>query len=138
MNKACLVVLRRISGELQILTFQHPIAGKQLVKGTMEQGETPEAASVRELWEEAGINLRCEKFLQLWQWTPEATPTWAFCLMENGDQLPDRWRHFCSDDGGHYFEFFWQPLAESPQPSEWHPLFIAALAAIRGILNHSK
>lgn len=34
-NKACPVVLRH-STELEILAFRHPLAGLQLVKGTVE------------------------------------------------------------------------------------------------------
>lgn len=53
-DKACPVVLRR-SETLEILAFEHPLAGLQLVKGSVESGESTEVASARELVEEAGI-----------------------------------------------------------------------------------
>ena len=53
-NKACPVVLRT-RGSREILVFEHPLAGIQLVKGTIELGESPEAAALRELGEESGI-----------------------------------------------------------------------------------
>jgi 8-oxo-dGTP pyrophosphatase MutT (NUDIX family) len=54
-DKACPVVLRSPQGKCEILAFCHPLAGHQFVKGTVEAGETPAAAALRELYEEAGI-----------------------------------------------------------------------------------
>ncbi len=56
MYKACPVVLRQDGdGRRRILAFEHPQAGKQLIKGTIEQGEPPDHAALRELAEESGI-----------------------------------------------------------------------------------
>ena len=50
MNKACPVILRvNQNNELEILAFKHPMAGNQLVKGTIEDGETLEQACVLSL-----------------------------------------------------------------------------------------
>lgn len=54
-DKACAVVLRD-RGVLEILAFEHPLAGLQLVKGSVEPGESSGAAAVRELMEEAAIS----------------------------------------------------------------------------------
>jgi 8-oxo-dGTP pyrophosphatase MutT (NUDIX family) len=48
--KACPVVLRSL-GDGEILAFEHPLAGWQLVKGTVEAGELPRDAAIRELYE---------------------------------------------------------------------------------------
>lgn len=40
------------------LYFCHPMGGEQLVAGTVEVGETPSEAAVRELREEAGLELQ--------------------------------------------------------------------------------
>ncbi|MFT3757807.1 NUDIX domain-containing protein [Thauera sp.] len=53
-TKSCPVLLRR-DGEVGILAFQHPIAGFQIVKGSIEEGESPEEAAIRELAEESGV-----------------------------------------------------------------------------------
>lgn len=53
-DKACPVVLRSRE-TLEILAFEHPLAGLQLVKGSVEPGESTDMAAVRELMEEAGI-----------------------------------------------------------------------------------
>ena len=54
-DKVCPVILRGPSQTSEILAFQHPSAGIQIVKGTLEPGERPEEGVVRELAEESGI-----------------------------------------------------------------------------------
>ena len=54
-DKTCPVVLRSPEGKCEILAFAHPSAGHQFIKGTVEASETPAAATLRELYEEAGI-----------------------------------------------------------------------------------
>lgn len=53
-DKSCPVVLRGRE-TLEILAFEHPLAGLQLVKGSVEPGEPTDLAAIRELKEEAGI-----------------------------------------------------------------------------------
>ena len=54
-RKACPVVLRRTADRIEILAFRHPLAGCQLVKGTIEVEETIQHAAERELHEETGV-----------------------------------------------------------------------------------
>jgi 8-oxo-dGTP pyrophosphatase MutT (NUDIX family) len=103
-DKACPVLIRR-RATLEILAFAHPLAGLQLVKGSVEPGESSAAAAVRELLEEAGIHGTVTA--DLGEWYSTATGhTWAFHQCEVGYKLPDAWRHFAADDGGHQFSFF--------------------------------
>ena len=53
MEKAWPIVLREKDGAIEVLAFQHPQAGKQFVKGTIELDEDPVAAAARELREAA-------------------------------------------------------------------------------------
>lgn len=130
-NKACPVVLR-YTRELEVLAFRHPLAGLQLVKGTLEAGESTAAGAVRELAEEAGVEAEESRFLGLWH-SGFADQVWAFHECRVQMPLPERWTHFAADDGGHHFEFFWHALA-SPPSAQWHPLFQAALGFLRGRL----
>lgn len=124
-DKACPVVLRNIE-RLEILAFRHPLAGLQLVKGSVEPGELTGAAAVRELFEEAGIS--GEVIRDLGTWNSVITGhTWAFHECRVTQTLPDVWSHFATDDGGHEFTFFWHPLASEPS-EEWHQIFKDALA----------
>ncbi|KAF0864574.1 NUDIX domain-containing protein [Pseudomonas sp. LD120] len=127
-NKACPVVLRHGSS-LEILAFRHPLAGLQLVKGTLEPGESSAVAAVRELLEEAGVQGEAVRQLGIWH-SGFSGQVWAFHERRVAEGLPERWQHACGDDGGHRFSFFWHPLGCEPS-AEWHPLFQGALNFLR-------
>ena len=55
-EKVVSVILRDINQRTEILVFKHPIAGIQIVKGTVETNEELEKAALRELYEESGIS----------------------------------------------------------------------------------
>lgn len=128
-NKACPVVLRQSANGIEILAFKHPLAGCQLVKGTVEPGESPEQAAVRELAEESGLTGTVAEDLGCWMPACE-NHHWAFLLMAINEPISERFRFYTQDDGGHWFEFFWHPLNQQPD-NRWHPLFKEALAEIR-------
>ena len=65
--KALAAVVRSEAGPTDVLVFRHPFAGVQLPKGTVEPGETIEAATLRELREESGLTLNT---------TPEHVGVW--------------------------------------------------------------
>ncbi len=127
-DKACAVVLRN-RGVLEILAFEHPLAGLQLVKGSVEPGESSGAAAVRELMEEAGIQATAKRNLGEWHSTITGH-VWAFHECEVAQDLPDSWVHFAEDDGGHDFRFFWHPLMSEPS-DRWHHIFKDALSFLR-------
>ncbi|MGE7956580.1 NUDIX hydrolase [Pseudomonas sp. NPDC089530] len=127
-DKACPVVLRE--GEtLEILAFEHPLAGLQLVKGSVEPGEPTEMAAARELFEEAGIQGMVVRALGTWH-SPVTGHLWAFHECHVAQDLPETWVHQAEDDGGHEFRFFWHPLMSEPSEA-WHQLFKDALGFIR-------
>jgi ADP-ribose pyrophosphatase YjhB (NUDIX family) len=109
-----------------LLCFQHPTAGKQIPKGTVEQAETAEQACLRELAEGTGLIFtrqpialgmlerivgggyaedgRLERHI------------WHVFEMQFFD-LPSTWIHVAegsSEEQGLLFSFFWQPLASKP------------------------
>ncbi|RMS84389.1 NUDIX hydrolase [Pseudomonas savastanoi] len=127
-DKACAVVVRE-RGALEILAFEHPLAGLQLVKGSVEPGESTDMAAVRELMEEAGIQATVRRHLGEWR-SPVTGHTWAFHECHVAQDLPDNWVHFAEDDGGHEFRFFWHPLMSEPS-ERWHQVFKDALSFLR-------
>ncbi|MFN3985977.1 MAG: NUDIX domain-containing protein [Rhodocyclaceae bacterium] len=133
MIKACPLVVRNRDGQLEILVFGHPLAGIQLAKGTIEPGESSLEASERELKVEAGISLKAKRQLLEWQRHP-GEPILGVCIMESGEVLPDERSHYCEDDGGHVFQFFWHPLKQAPS-IEWHPVFAEVLVVVREALT---
>jgi len=53
--KVTAFVTRRREDIVELLVFQHPTAGLQLPAGTIDDGETPLQAVVREVFEETGL-----------------------------------------------------------------------------------
>ena len=134
-QKVVPVVLRMWNGRLQILVFRHPLAGIQIVKGTVEHDEPLENAALRELSEESGIdNASVEKFIGVY--SPQQTgPDWYVFLCQVNETLADDWIHHCADDGGLNFEFFWHPVFSLPT-SEWHMIFQDLLKFIQDQLRN--
>lgn len=128
--KVCPVLLRQSDAGMQILAFRHPLAGCQLVKGTLEAGETPAEGVLRELAEESGIDhaVVVQKMGELR--LPDVAQHWHIFLCQPSQPLPDTWTFFTTDGGGHIFTFFWHDLARAPD-DEWHDIFKTALEFIR-------
>ncbi|MDJ0757611.1 MAG: NUDIX domain-containing protein [Ardenticatenaceae bacterium] len=55
LHKVTAFILEERDGKCHLLTFLHPTAGRQLPAGTVEAGEAPEEAVLREVWEETGL-----------------------------------------------------------------------------------
>ncbi|WP_203652525.1 NUDIX hydrolase [Pseudomonas sp. RtIB026] len=124
-DNACPVVLSS-SLPTRLLLFRHPLAGTQLVKGTIESGVTPSEAALRELAEESGIDdAIVELDLGCWN-TGYRDQIWSFHLCRAGRDLPESWAHQTLHDHSHVFEFFWAPLKELPY-ADCHPVFQRAL-----------
>ena len=133
MNKACPVVLRLKNNKLELLAFEHPTAGNQLVKGNIKKDEPLEDACIRELEEESGIKAQVVK--QLGVWEPNfKKQVWGICLMHYDNLLPDTWLFETKDDGGHTFRFFWQPL-DQPLKGNWKEVYKHAFNYIKNSLE---
>jgi 8-oxo-dGTP pyrophosphatase MutT (NUDIX family) len=129
-NKACPVVLRETIAARELLVFEHPLAGIQLVKGTIEPGEPAERAALRELSEEFGISLT-SSVRELGTWASgHKGQVWSFWVCEPLTPPPDNWVHPAVDDGGHLFRFFWHPLFGEVS-GQWHPVYQRALRFIQ-------
>ncbi|HBO0858111.1 NUDIX domain-containing protein [Pseudomonas aeruginosa] len=134
-DKSCPVVLRGRE-TLEILAFEHPLAGLQLVKGSVEPGEPTDLAAIRELKEEAGIQSTVKRNLGEWR-SIVTGHKWTFHECHVAQVLPDTWVHFAEDDGGHEFRFFWHPLMSEPS-EKWHQVFKDALSFLRKTLAETQ
>jgi 8-oxo-dGTP pyrophosphatase MutT (NUDIX family) len=127
-SKACAVVIRSPDA-IEVLAFEHPLAGFQLVKGTIEGGETPQQAAVRELREEAGFEARAVEDLGEWD-SGYMGQIWSLQLCAPLAALPEHWIHHALDDGGHDFRFFWHPLSREPAAG-WHEVYVRVLERLK-------
>ena len=132
-EKVCSVILSS-ARRPKILLFHHPLAGVQLVKGTIEKGEAPCRAALRELAEESGISTATiEDDLGCWD-SGHQGQIWSFQLCQVIGPLPEQWSHQTLDDHGHLFEFFWASLDHLPY-GDCHPVFRRALVFLCEVLD---
>ena len=117
-------VVRNIVGAPELLIFQHPHAGIQIPKGTVEPGETIASAAWRELEEETGVTA-VRLLRPIGQWArvcgagpDEARPLekhlWELFLFEPTADLGNAWEHTITALGieqGMRVQCHWLPLA---------------------------
>jgi len=125
-KKAVAAVLRYGECIQEVLVFRHPFAGVQIPKGTVEDFEAVQAAVLRELEEESGLNLAATpNIIGRWSRTvrggqkedgPFEINEWYIAILHSNEQLPNRWSHKVTGspaEEGLIFEFFWLPVDEN-------------------------
>lgn len=114
-----------------ILLFRHPLAGVQLPKGTVEPGETTQAAARREVFEEVGLSLtRPLPMLGTWI-CPSPSAIWHVFMADAPTGTLEAWRHAPTGGGpeaGLVFDVFWADLPRARK--SLHPLFLPVLGMI--------
>lgn len=138
-EKVCPFILRTNTlKQIEILVFQHPVAGIQIVKGTLERQEPILDAAIRELFEESGIIRHLEHCTYIGQCQIASTP-WHFIAINIQDlNLSEQWDYQTLDDYGHMFSFFWLPVPHimTLNDSQIHPKYLDAICYI--LLSQSK
>ena len=121
-HKAVPVVIRNSKKSLELLLFRHPLAGDQIVKGSIEKKESYENAAIRELFEESGIENASVAYKLGQKNYICMNQTWHFFIMIPPVDLPNSWKHFAADDNGLDFDFFWQDI-NLPISTPWPEIF---------------
>lgn len=123
-DKVVAYLVRFTGGVTQVAVFDHvdaPEAGTQVPAGTMEEGESPEAACLRELTEESGVTsariLRCVGTYDYVHQTRQELHRRHVFLVTALEDLPETWTHVVTGPGldrDMPFRFFWLPAEELP------------------------
>ena len=134
-HKAVACVVRDSGGRRELLVFDHPSAGTQVPKGTMEDGEDVVAAALRELHEESGITSAVPvAVVGTWLRRIGAGPRedgpgeahlWHVVLLRPTAELPDAWSHVAHgspEEDGLVFAYRWLTVDEGIAAG-LHPLF---------------
>jgi len=136
-----------ITHQQKLLVFSHPYdpaSGIQVPAGTIEEGEAPEKAALREAFEETGLTgFVLDRFLgeqerDMEDFGREEIHHRYFYHLRYQGEPPTRWRHeerFSSDGSEtHVFEFFWATLpCDVPQLIADHDLMLPRLIELLGL-----
>ncbi|MCE9634819.1 MAG: NUDIX domain-containing protein [Planctomycetes bacterium] len=134
-HKAVACVVRDFAGRRELLVFDHPLAGTQIPKGTMEAGEGVVEAALRELHEESGIaSATPVSVIGTWirrigagphEDGPDEMHHWHLVLIRPDSELPDAWSHVAHgspEEDGLVFRYRWVAV-DRELPRALHPLF---------------
>ena len=128
-HKVLALITREHAGQTQVLVFDHrdfPEAGTQIPAGTVDVGESLEAALWREIHEEAGLT--ADQLCLAGLIASHAHPDWGvtgivehlYHLTAEPIRVPEAWSHTvhgAGEDIGFVFNYYWLPLRMPP--SQW-------------------
>ncbi len=121
-KKVLAYIFRMNNGTKELLVFDHrgvPEVNPQVPAGTVDSGEKPRDAVLREVYEETGLKLTSFDFsLGQYDYHPQdleqlhRRSIYIFNIQESRDE----WRHIVStgeEDKGMKFDFYWLPVEKA-------------------------
>lgn len=124
-EKVLAYITRRGPNGTELLVFEHvgmPEAGTQVPAGTVEVGETPLEAVVREVEEETGLSLKIQgRHIGRFEWYRADRDELHYRNVfhfEITEPIADEWQHSVSGSGEDHqlsFQIHWLAIDEAPQ-----------------------
>jgi 8-oxo-dGTP pyrophosphatase MutT (NUDIX family) len=150
LRKAVACVVRGAPPRAEILVFDHPVAGTQIPKGTMDEGEGVVDAALRELHEESGVRDVVPVGV-VGEWArhvgagpgedgPPERHDWIVVLMRPAAPLPDAWSHVAvgsPEEEGLVFRYRWVPV-DADLAGRLHPLFADVARIVTGAVGSDR
>jgi 8-oxo-dGTP pyrophosphatase MutT (NUDIX family) len=145
-RKVCACVVRLGENGPEVLVFDHPSAGTQLPKGTLEPDEDPADGVRRELKEETGV-VSVELVDQFGRWVrfagagPEEQGAmqrheWELFLLRPTGPLPSSWTHVSAgsaEEVGKLFHCRWVSVDDG-LCAALHPVFTPVVAKLQEVV----
>lgn len=121
MKQKILAYIYKDSSKRELLVFdhcKHPEVSPQVIGGSLDFGESSEAAVVREVYEEAGIKIENPKLIGSFPYyradIDQKQIRHVFEIISNG--LSNEWTHIVSsgeEDEGMEFRFYWLRIEDA-------------------------
>src|ERR1044071_251326 len=91
--------------------------------GSLEYGEHPEEAVIREVWEETGLNVCIEKLLMVNSWLPDRVGLYYLCRITSGTFQP-------TEEVSDYAYFSTESLPDI------RPIDVAMIKRLHSLIQH--
>jgi ADP-ribose pyrophosphatase YjhB (NUDIX family) len=117
---------RETDGGRELLVFRQITQPYELVEvpgGTVEPGEDPDLAVLREVLEESGLTVRIiRKLASVERAAPKHIELRHCYHVATDHELPDTWLHTVTgggEDCDMVFSYFWLPVAQAKRQLDW-------------------
>ncbi|WP_404451535.1 NUDIX domain-containing protein [Virgibacillus necropolis] len=138
-KKAYGYVTRMIDEKPQVLVFKHSVkeAGIQIPKGTVEIGESPYDAVIREMKEETGlVDLHVDGLIERDRWENKGKIYERYFYKIIVDEIREEWDHKPTGGGsenGLTFSFFWVSYQEQVKLAPGHGDYLYRIFSNEGV-----
>ena len=138
MEKVQAYLTRETDCGLELLVFMQQSKPYELIEvpgSTVDPGEAPEVAVLREVLEESGLEVSIvHKLATELRNSPSHIELRHVYLVAPEGELPDTWEHTvtgCGEDCDMVFRYFWLPVEQAKVQLDWMGQWLDLLEGVR-------